>query len=59
MTIDFSELFLEKIIILENCSNCWHKTIEGYDIIGVKLCFKIFKVYHKIGSLPEILGYDI
>lgn len=56
---DLSKLLSKKSIILENCNNCWQKTIEGYDIIGLKLCSKIFKEYQKSGSLPEGLGYDV
>ncbi len=57
--VDFSNLFSEKMITIENSSNCWQKTIEGYDIIGLSLCFKIFNEYQKIGYLPERLGYDV
>lgn len=59
VNVDFSKLFSENMITIENCSNCWQKTIEGYDIIGLKLCFKIFNEYQKIGYLPESLGYDV
>lgn len=59
VNVDFSNLLSKRIITIENCSNCWQKTIEGYDIIGLKLCFKIVKEYKKIGSLPECLGYDV
>lgn len=57
--VDFGNLFSEKMIIIENCNICWQKTIEGYDIIGLNLCFKIFNEYQKIGYLPEHLGYNI
>jgi hypothetical protein len=59
VNVDFGDLFSEKMIAIENCSNCWQKTIEGYDIIGLKLCFMIFNEYQKIGSLPEGLGYNV
>ncbi|WP_061313640.1 hypothetical protein [Clostridium botulinum] len=59
VNVDFVNLFSEKMIVLENCSNCWQKTIEGYDIIGLKLCFMIFNEYQKIGHLPKSLGYNV
>lgn len=48
----------EKIKI-ENCSNCWQTSNEGYDFIALHFCYDILRTYQRDAELPEILSYDV
>lgn len=54
---NLSELIVNKDIIIENCSNTWQKTAEGFDIIALHLLFKLFNQYQDEGKLPEKVSY--
>ena len=46
-------------IKIENCSNCWLKSNEGYDFIALNICSRIFREYQQDGELPEIVSYNV
>lgn len=57
--VPYETLFSNGKIKIENSNNCWLTTNEGYDIIAVHLCFRIFSSYQEDGELPEKIGYNV
>jgi len=53
--IHFSDLIINKLITIENCSHCWKTTEEGIDVFALSTVWYIFREYQEKGYLPERL----
>lgn len=56
--ISLSNLFENKLIIIENCSHCWKTDENGIDVMANTTVWYIFLEYQEKGSLPETLSIN-
>ena len=59
VNVPIDSLIAEHKVEITNCSRCWLKTPEEYDVIAVRLCDIIFREYQITGILPEKASYHI
>lgn len=59
VNVPLNKLMAEHKIQITNCSRCWQKTPEEYDVIAICLCNIIFREYQIAGILPEKASYHI
>lgn len=58
---DIDNMINEGLILIENCSNCWHMT-EGkraVDIMALHVIFCIFRQYKKEGNIPKHISFNL
>ena len=45
--------------IIENCSNCWHRTPDGIDVMVCHILFRLFLQYQEDGKMPDYINYNV
>ena len=40
--VDYPQMISDGRIIIENCSNCWHRTPDGIDVMACHILFHLF-----------------
>lgn len=56
--VSIEDLISQRLIVIENSSYCW-KTVNGIDIMAIRLCIQLFEKYQIEGSLPDKVGYHV
>lgn len=51
--IPLSDLLENKLVIVENCLNCWETHENDIDVMASTIIFYIFLEYQEKGQLPE------
>jgi hypothetical protein len=59
LEISFVNLYNQKGVIIENCSNTWIQEKSGMDFISLYLCSKILASYQEEHCFPEKCHYVI
>ena len=61
LNVDFGNFIIEGKIIVENCSNCWHKIMNELqiDMMACRLLYHIFQRYQTDGKIPEKIHYFV
>lgn len=55
--VDYETLFDTGQITIKNSTYCW-KTISGFDIMALKLIWKIFSIYQDNSLIPKSIAID-
>ncbi len=50
--VDYPQMISDGRIIIENCSNCWHRTPDGIDVMACHILFHLFLQYQEDGKMP-------
>lgn len=60
-TYDLDEMIKLELIIIKNCSCCWHTTIDEkhIDVMALHILFRIFNKYQEERKIPENISYNI
>ena len=60
-TYNLDEMIKLDLIIIKNCSCCWHTTIDEkhIDVMALHILFRIFRKYQEERKIPENISYDI
>ena len=56
--IPLSDLLENKLVIIENCSNCWKTNVDNIDVMALTTIRYIFLEYQEKGHLPESLSIN-
>lgn len=58
---DLDEMIKLELIIIKNCSCCWHTTIDEkhIDVMALHILFHIFSKYQEERKIPEYISYYI
>ena len=56
-SVDYDEYIQIGIITIKNSDYCW-KTCSGFDIMALKLIYKILDMYQNESVIPERIGLD-
>lgn len=61
VSVDYLKMIDEGLIVIENCSNCWHtlQDEKHIDAMVLRILFPLFRQYQEEGSLPEHISYDV
>ena len=59
--VDYGNFLIKGKIIVENCSNCWHKIMNELqvDAMACHLLYYIFEQYQIDGKIPEKISYYV
>lgn len=59
--VHYGEMIEDGRIIVENCSNCWRTTEDGFhiDVMVGHLLFYIFLRFQEEGMIPEMISYNV
>lgn len=55
--VDFEKLLREKRIEIENASGTWYEIDDGYDVMALKIIYKIYEEYQMTGVIPEKIDF--
>lgn len=50
---DFDQLLAAEDIVVENSTFCWITADNGYDLMALRLIYKIYSDYQDEGALPQ------
>ncbi len=61
ISVDYPKMIDEGLIVIENCSNCWHTSQDEkhVDITALRILFRLFKQYQEEGKPPEHISCDM
>ena len=61
LDVDYGNLIIKGKIIVENCSNCWHKIMNELqiDMMACHLLYYIFQQYQIDRKIPEKIHYYV
>ena len=57
--VDYPQMISDGRIIIENCSNCWHRTPDGIDVMACHILFHLFLQYQEDGKMPDYISYNV
>ena len=57
--VDYPQMISDGRIIIENCSNCWHRTPDGIDVMVCHILFHLFLQYQEDGKMPDYINYNV
>lgn len=55
--LDFSKLLRERRIEIENASGTWYITDEGYDVMALRIIYRIYEEYQMTGVVPKKISF--
>lgn len=56
--IPLSDLLENKLVTVENCSNCWKTNVDNIDVMALTTIWYVFLEYQEKGQLPESLSIN-
>lgn len=60
VSVDYPQMIIDGRIIIENCSNCWHRTSDSnIDVMALHILFYLFRQYQEEGKMPEYISYNV
>lgn len=58
--VDYPQMISDGRIVIENCSNCRHRSLESnIDVMVSHILFYLFRKYQEEGKMPEYISYNV
>ena len=60
-SVEYGKMIENGLIVVENCSNCWHTTEDEkhIDVMALHILFYVFCKYQKEGKIPDYISYNV
>ena len=60
-SVEYGKMIENGLIVVENCSNCWHTTEDEkhIDIMALHILFYVFRKYQREGKIPDYISYNV